>query len=102
MARFNVSIEHRTSREVAVVKLKGFSDKIRDEFAGQVTELTETWDDEGNLLFSFKAMGMKVDGDVITDEASVHVTGNLPFTALPFRGLIEQTIADKIGEALSD
>lgn len=72
------------------------------EFSEQVTEVEEVWDDEGNLQFSFRTMGMSVDGDVATDEQSIHVTGNLPFAALPFRGVIEQKIADKISEALEE
>ena len=101
MAQFNVSVLHQTTRDDAIEKLRGFSEKIRDEFAGQVSDLAETWDDDGNLQFAFKAMGMAVDGTVKTDSDKVDVSGNLPFTALPFRGLIEQTIADKIGEALN-
>ncbi len=100
MAQFNVSVPHETTRDVAVKKLKGFSERIRVEFAEQVSEMNETWDDNGNLQFSFRAMGISVEGDVQTDDDNVSVSGKLPFAALPFRGLIEQTIADKINEAL--
>ena len=60
MAQFNVSVPHQTTRDDAIEKLRGFSEKIRDEFAGQVSDLAETWDDDGNLQFAFKAMGMAV------------------------------------------
>ena len=102
MAQFNVTVPHETTRTDAVEKLKGFSDRIRDEFAEQVSDVNESWDDNGNVQFSFSAMGLKIEGDVKTDEQAVNVSGKLPFAALPFRGLIEQTIANKINEALDE
>ena len=100
MAQFNVSVPHETTRDDAVEKLRGFSERIREEFANQVSDMNETWDENGNLQFSFRAMGISVEGDVQTDDSNVSVSGKLPFAALPFRGLIEQTIVDKINEAL--
>ena len=102
MPSFNVSIQHEMSREQAVEKLHGFSERVKDEFQSQVSDLQETWDELGNLNFSLKAMGMAIKGDVVTDDDQVNVSGNLPFAALPFRGIVEKTISDKISEALTD
>ncbi len=101
MAKFNVSVNHEVQREVAVTKLKGFSDRMREDAPVEVTDVQEDWDDFGNLNFSFKAMGFKISGSMITTEKEITVDGKLPFAALPFRGAIESQIADKVREAIA-
>ena len=101
MAKFNVVVVHEIHRELAVTKLRGFSDRMRDEVPVEVTEVEEVWDDRGNLSFSFKAMGFRVSGSMVTCETKVTVIGTLPFAALPFRGAIENQIADKVREAIT-
>ncbi|MFT5301495.1 MAG: hypothetical protein ACI87E_004737 [Mariniblastus sp.] len=100
MAKFNVVVDHGTQREVVVTRLRGFSDRVKEDAPVEVTDVEEIWDDTGNLSFSFKAMGFKISGSVVTCELLVTVKGQLPFAALPFRGAIESQIADKIREAI--
>lgn len=101
MAKFNVVVVHEIHREIAVTRLRGFSERIRDQAPVEVSEVNEVWDDDGNLTFSFKAMGFKVSGSVVTCESKVTVIGNLPFAAMPFRGAIENQIAEKVREAIA-
>lgn len=101
MAKFNVTVDHEVHREVAVTRLRGFSDHMRKEVPVEVTEVIEEWDDQGNLTFSFKALGFKVSGSMVTCERQVTVHGTIPFAALPFRGAIESQIADKVREAIA-
>ena len=101
MAKFNVVVDHETERTQAVDRLRTFSDRIRDEAPVEVSEVEENWDDSGNLSFSFKAMGFKISGSMVTCEQKVTVAGNLPFAALPFRGVIETQIAEKVKEAVA-
>ena len=101
MAKFNVVVDHKTEREEAIGRLKTFSDRIRDESPVEVSEVEENWDESGNLLFSFKAMGFTISGSLVTCEQKVTVAGNLPFAALPFRGAIESQIAEKVKEAVA-
>ncbi len=100
MAKFNVAVPHGAPRQTAVTKLRSFSDQIRDSAAIEVTDVQETWDEDGNLDFSFKAMGMSISGKMTVCEENVTVSGTIPFAALPFRGAIESQIAEKIGEAM--
>jgi len=93
--------DHETKRTEAVTRLRTFSDRIRDEAPVEVSEVEENWDDSGNLSFSFKAMGFKISGSMVTCEQKVTVAGDLPFAALPFRGVIETQIAEKVREAVS-
>jgi len=101
MAKFNVVVDHETERTQAVTRLRTFSDRIRDEAPVEVSEVEEKWDASGNLSFSFKAMGFKISGSMIACDQKVTVAGNLPFAALPFRGVIETQIAEKIKEAVA-
>lgn len=101
MAKFNVVVDHTIHREVVVTRLRGFSDHMRKEVPVEVTEVIEDWDREGNLTFSFKAMGFRVSGSMVTCESKVTVIGTIPFAALPFRGAIENQIADKVREAIA-
>jgi hypothetical protein len=100
MAKFNVVVDHSIERDEAVSRLKGFSNRMREDVPVEVTELVETWDESGNLSFAFKALGFTISGSVITCHESVTIVGNLPFAALPFRGAIENQIAEKVREAI--
>ena len=101
MPKFNVSVDHETPRPDAIAKLKDFSEKVRDGSPVELSDVTESWDDEGNLEFAFKAMGMTISGSVVTSDSQVVVAGKLPFAALPFRGQIEQQIKKQVQDALS-
>jgi hypothetical protein len=101
MAKFNIKVQHQLEREVVVNKLRNFSDEMRDRMMVQLSEISEVWDDEGNLDFSFKAMGFKVSGQMVTCEKQVTVFGELPFAALPFRGAIESQVEQKIREVIA-
>ncbi len=100
MAKFNVVVDHSIERDEAVSRLRGFSNRMREDVPVEVTELVETWDESGNLSFAFKALGFTISGSVVTCHESVTIVGNLPFAALPFRGAIENQIAEKIREAI--
>lgn len=97
---FNVSVDHQGDRNTAVERLRQFSDIVRRDLDGQVSDMQEQWDDHGNLDFAFQAMGMQISGRMETNDTSVMLQGKIPFAALPFRGMIEQTIRDKIHQAL--
>ena len=101
MAKFNVVVDHEIERDEAVSRLKVFSDMIREKMPVEVSDVEETWDDTGNLIFSFKAMGFRIAGKMVTCTQQVTIIGDIPFAALPFRGAIESQIADKVREAIA-
>jgi hypothetical protein len=100
MPGFRIAVPHQLQREVVVERLRGFADRVRHESPVSLTEVVESWDPEGNLSFSFRAMGFKVSGSVITSSTEVHVSGNLPWTAVLMRGEIENQIAEKIRQVI--
>jgi hypothetical protein len=65
-----------------------------------VSELEESWSEDGTYEFSFKVMGMAVSGNMVTEVDTVRVKGSIPFAALPFRGQLENEIRERLREAL--
>lgn len=100
MPRFETAVNHALGREEAIRKLQGFSDKIRETYREQVTDVQENWSDEGTLEFSFVALGMEISGRAIINDEEVAVDGTLPFAASLFRGQIEKQIQEKLVESL--
>ena len=100
MASFNVVVVHESRREVVVSRLQEFSQQLRMDMPVEVTDVKESWDEDGNLEFAIEALGFSVSGTMMTCDVRVNVTGKIPFAALPFRGAIENQIAEKIREAI--
>jgi len=101
MPKFKVAVPHQHQREHVVERLKSFSDKMRGDAPVELTDVSETWDENGNMKFSFKAMSMKVSGEVVIESEQIVVNGKLPLAASMFRGMIEKQIEEKIREALT-
>lgn len=101
MPQVKVHVEHQLPREVAIDRLQQYSQRIRGDFQREVAEVQETWSD-GIAQFSFRVMGFSVSGRTIVhfDRAEVHV--QLPFAAIPFRGMIEKEIVQRLEQALSE
>ena len=102
MASFKVQVPHQLSREDAAARLKEHSERARADMPREISELVEEWDDQGNLEFSFSAMGFAVKGAMVSCNDAVTVSGKIPFAALPFRGLIESQLVKRIETALSE
>ena len=100
MPKFNVSVPHEIDRTEAISKLRTFMDAAREDSPVELSEVTETWDESGNLEFAFSAMGFRIDGQMVTEAVQISIRGNLPFAALPFRGALENQLATKIREAI--
>ena len=100
MPGFKVEVAHRLGQAEAVERLQGFSDKIKESYRTEITDIQESWSEGGCLDFSFKAMGFKISGNVQVHEESVSLNGTLPMAAVMFRGAIEKEIKSKLCEAL--
>ncbi len=101
MPNFQVEVPHELERNDAAEKLRQFSDNAKSEMPPEISELVENWDDDGNLEFSFKALGMQVSGQMVSLAERIVVSGKIPFAALPFRGMIEKQLVERIQTALS-
>ena len=101
MPEVNVRVAHDLQREEAIERLQRYSQEMRGSFSTHVSEIEEVWTDDGQATFSFRAMGMTVSGTTIADHAQVHVSVKLPFAALPFRGMLEKEISERVQQALA-
>jgi hypothetical protein len=60
-----------------------------------VSELEQSW--EGKLLkFRFKTYGIPLSGAIAVNEHDLAVDGDLPFTAMMFKGKIESAIREQL------
>jgi predicted NBD/HSP70 family sugar kinase len=100
MPEFKSEVAHGLGREQAVDRLKKFVQQVRDQFEDQVETADGTWAD--NVLdFSVKAVGISISGKLTVEDTRAHVAGTLPIMAIPFRGMIEQRIAEQLETALT-
>ncbi len=100
MPAMNAEVSHSLGREEALERLRSFSEKIRDKYKGQVSDMEESWADE-TLNFSFKSFGFKVSGSLIVGDDSVKLDGKLPIAAMVFKGKIQQEFVDQLNKLLS-
>ena len=100
MAKFSIDVPHEQDRDAVVGKLRAYLKSAMEDAPAAVSEVEETWDDEGNLDFAFSAMGFRVAGKVVTDNEKIIVGGNLPFAAMPFRGALESQIKERLQQAI--
>jgi hypothetical protein len=95
MPKFHVTVPHPLSQEDAVRKLNGFVDLLRRRYKDQLSGLEESWDN--NILsFGFKTYGIQVGGKITVNDHSLDLDGDLPFSAIMFKGKIESTIRDEL------
>jgi hypothetical protein len=100
MPGFSTEIDHSLGQAEATNRLKDFVERARERFGDQVSAMDGRWTDSV-LDFSLTVMGMNVKGKMQVEENRVHVAGNLPLVAMPFRGKVEKSIADEIRQELS-
>lgn len=100
MPGFKAKYEHNLGKEVAIDRLKSFSEEVRQKYGSQVSNMEEEWSD-GNLKFGFSIMGMKISGNMVVDDVLARIDGTLPFAAIVFRGKIEKEITEALKSALT-
>jgi hypothetical protein len=99
MPQFSVGVPHALGREQAMERLQRLIERVREEHGDRLSDMQGGW--VGNVLnFSFRAMGMGVQGTMDVGESGVNVQGQLPLAAAFFRGKIEQTIRDQLSSVL--
>ena len=95
MPKFNVTVPHAISRAEAVDRLSCFADILREKFKDSVSDLEQKWEGE-TLAFRFKTFGIGLSGKIAVAEKELVVDGDLPFTAMMFKGKIESAIREQL------
>lgn len=100
MPSMNVTVPHALGQQEAVDRLKSMLSHVKEKYAGQISNLEESWHDTGGE-FSFSAMGFKTNGTVQIEHQEVRVNGHLPLAAALFKGRIEEAIRDQLSRLLA-
>lgn len=100
MPSFNTEVPHGLGQHEATQRLKSLLHQVREQYRDFVTELQGDWSNNV-LTFSLKTYGFLIDGTLTVDDQAARLAGNLPLAALPFRGKIEQSIADQLRRELA-
>ncbi len=100
MPSVNVVVDHSLSRDDAKERIKKLFDKLKEDFQDKISDVNEVWN-ENHSDFSFKIMGLLMKGRLSVSSSDVRLDGQIPFTALPFKKLIENTIRQEASNLLS-
>lgn len=100
MPQFDVNVPHTLTKDEAHERLKGFSEKVREHYTDLVKDVHQEWEGE-TLHFGFKTLGVRIDGDLTVNDDAVRIKGELPFTAMMFKGKIESVLRDEITRLVS-
>ena len=94
MPGIKVKVKHSLPQNTALERIKKIFDKLKEDFSDKISDTQEKWN--GNSAdFSFKIMGLLMKGIIQVNDNEVVLDGKIPFTALPFKGLIESKIREE-------
>jgi hypothetical protein len=72
---------------------------LQSKFSDKVSDLTQGWN--GNTLsFGFKTFGIKITGDITAKDNQLDVNGEIPFTAMMFKGKIESDVKEQLARLM--
>jgi putative polyhydroxyalkanoate system protein len=95
MPKFGVRVPHTLTKDDARSRLERFAEMLEAKFANQVSDLQQSWDGD-TLKFHFKSYGIPLDGGITVADKELNVAGDIPFTAMMFKGKIESAIREQL------
>jgi hypothetical protein len=99
MPKIHFEIPHPLPAEEAKQRLQRFAEALQSKFQDNVNELDQSWN--GNTLgFGFKTFGIKVAGQITVEDQRIVVDGELPVTAMMFKGKIESEMRQQLERLL--
>ena len=99
MPSISLTEVHSLPTHEAQRRISGLLTELKTKHADKISDVHETW--QGNSAqFSFKLMGVKIEGELQVAAQSVTLQGKIPFAALPFRGMAERVIREHARELL--
>lgn len=100
MPAIDLTVPHLLTQDEALDRIKNLLQKIKIQYPDTISNLSEEWNANSGA-FSFSAMGLPITGTLTVQPAGVAITGELPFAALPFKGMIEETIRERAVKLLA-
>lgn len=101
MPKSTVTVPHQLGKDEALERIKTILVKAKEQYGDRITDLQETWNDQGGT-FSFRAMGFKISGSLDVTDNDVKINGDYPFAAIPFKGTIEATLRERAERLLAN
>jgi putative polyhydroxyalkanoate system protein len=95
MPKFGVRVPHQLSQQEARSRLERFAERLQQKLEGQVSDLQQAWEGD-TLRFQFKTYGIQIKGTIAATENELNLDGELPFSAMMFRGKIEDGIREQL------
>ena len=99
MPKFNFEIPHQLSAADAKEKLQRFTETLEAKLGDSVKDLEQSWEGD-TLSFGFKTYGIKIAGKLRVEANRVAFDGDLPITAMMFKGKIESEIRQQLERLL--
>ena len=100
MPSFNTEVAHSLGQATARARLDSFLQKVSEKYPGQIGDMNNAW--EGNTLkFSFATFGIKISGQMEVFDDKVALQGDIPFSAMMFKGKISSGIKEGLERALA-
>ena len=97
--KFNLEIPHQLGKDEAKSRLERFSDDLQATYKDHLSELEQSWSGD-TLSFGFKTFGIRISGDMTVEEIRLLVSGDLPFSAMMFKGKIESEMRERLTKRL--
>jgi putative polyhydroxyalkanoate system protein len=95
MPKFGVRVPHQLTKDEARSRLERFAESLQRKFQDKVSDLKQTWEGD-TLRFGFKTYGIQLDGGITVAENELNLAGDIPFSAMMFRGKIESAIREEL------
>jgi hypothetical protein len=96
MPKFNVTVPHGMPQQDATKLLNRFVEEVLlAKFKDSVGDLQQQWEGD-TLKFQLKTFGIAMSGQALANDKDFVVEGDLPFTAMMFKGKIESSIREQL------
>ena len=99
MPKLEIKIPHNLTQSEALSRIQKFLPELKAQHSDRISDLEESWNGTTGT-FKFKISGFKVSGNLLLGASDVLITGDLPLLSVPFKGIIESTILEKVSEVL--
>ena len=100
MPSFSTEVPHNLGQQAAKERLEGFLKQIEQQYKGQIGEVDGGWD--GYVLnYAFSTFGIAIKGKLAIEENKVVLDGEIPLSAMMFKGKITGGVKDALEKALA-
>jgi hypothetical protein len=97
--KFHFEIPHTLSADDAKSRMERFVESLQARFQDKVSDLDQGWN--GNTLaFGFKTFGIKITGTIAALDNKLDVNGEIPFSAMMFKGKIESEVKEQLARLM--